>query len=195
MIVPSRFWFWWRSRGMPLPFVLPTRALSLADFNRAGLTFVEGNGEPLIALIIAEIPGDSIYQEGQAGQFLEGSLSLDDDTEIARIRIRDSGERIPFSRGPGTSLTDLFDTDGVYPDAILHFQTLDGVTTAPFSNTNSSGTFAHFNPFAEPAILDAVENEDRFIFAISYTMAMVMNQVFWGVDQVLWGIDALQWGV
>ena len=191
MSVATRFIYWWLSTDGGQAFSPPVRALTLADFDRTGLTLAEYNGVPVLALLTAEVPGTDLYNGGSGGAgLLDGSLRLNADTVVGRVRVRDSGARIPLGRSGGTDIDDIL--PDVFPDAVLHFQTLDGVTTAPF--VSASNSFAQFNPIGTPAIPDGIADGDRFIVAISYTPAVVTtNALLWNGDAILWGTDRLTW--
>ena len=142
-------------------------SFGLQSFDRSGLDLLADNeGTPFLALLVASIPGEDIYNGlNMVGELLDGSLRLDAESEIGVLRVRDSGERVVMRRD-GTVVLDDF-LEALFPDAILHIQTLDGVTSAPYAS--GSSTWAHFNPMGTPAIPDGLADGDRFIIAISYT--------------------------
>ena len=184
--VGTRFTYWWLPSDVAT-FALPTRALRLSDFDASGLI--------LAVLALLEAFDDDEPYQGPAGRgaLLDGELVLNDDTSVDRIRIRDSGDRIPIQRLSGDDMDDLFGTGNVFPDPILHLQTLDGLTTAALESTSSQS--AQFSGFADDSIAAGIAAGDRFIIAISYTPVVSAGDLLrWGAsDQLRWGTDALQW--
>lgn len=184
-----RFFFYWIADGTHA-FRPPVRLLTLADFDATGLTLVEHNGEPLLALLVAEVTGDEIYDAANAqGTLLDGSLVYADDGTISRMREEQGGRQLLLNRTGADPFSGSFGTGQRFPEPVAHVQTAAGRANIPVEAIGSG--FFRFDPADNLTIMDAIATGDRFILAVSYTPAV--DNLQWGTDALLWGTDRIQW--
>ena len=139
----------------------------VADFDlsnyadRSGVTYV------IRALFEAGINGDEILDIGNSqGSLLDGDVSFDGSTDLDRIRVRDSGDRVQLIRGAGTNLSTLFGAGNAYEGAELDFQTADGLSVHTYDSAGNAGV--HFAPGDNDSIPAGVVDGTRYIVAVYY---------------------------
>ena len=143
-------------------------APTLADFDADGLEL------DALALIRAGAgPNNTLFAtppRGTVGALLDGELGLGaDEAAITRIRRR-NGNMLLINDNAPLSLRDYFSPGGAGADLTLYLQTRDGVASLPVSAHGSDGrNYIQFGPVgaALDAILDGIDEGDRFIFAFA----------------------------
>ena len=185
----TRYRWWWQSGGTPRPYVPPPPVLRLSDFDQTGLTVL------FAALIESGGSGSEKYYTSATppvGAILDGNTNIDSTTSIGRVRVQQSGDRILLNRSGSGSLQTFFGAASpVYPDVMLHIQTLDGVSVGPWLSGGAS--VGRFDPMDDDDIADNIGDGERFIIALSYTPSDA-SLLRWGTtDRLLWGTDQLSW--
>ena len=143
-------------------------ALTLAEFDTEGLEL------DLLALIRAGSgPQQTIFAtppRGTVGALLEGELGIGaGEVAITRIRRR-NGTMLLINDNEPLSLADYFGPGGDGADLTLYVQTQDGAASLPVTALGRrGGNFVQFGPIdtALDAILDGIDDGDRFIFAFA----------------------------